>query len=263
MATPPSSQFRDHFAQAAPAYATFRPRYPAALFAALAAYAPARDLAWDCATGSGQAAIGLAEHFEQVVATDASEAQLAAALPHPRVRYQRAPSEASGLPARSVALVTVAQALHWLDRPAFYAEVRRVLVPGGVIGVWTYGLIEIGPGVDELIRTFYGRTVGPYWTPERALVETGYRTIDFPFAELRLPTLHMEAALTLEQLGGYLGTWSAVLRYRAAQGHDPVPELLERVRAHWGGAERPRTVRWPLASRAGRVVGDPDRTRAA
>jgi hypothetical protein len=179
------------------------------------------------------------------------------------VRYQRAPAEASGLAASSVALVTVAQALHWLDRPAFYAEVRRVLVPDGVIAVWTYGLIEIAPDVDELIRTFYDRTVGPYWPPERALVETGYRTIDFPFAELPLPTLHMEAALTLEQLGGYLGTWSAVLRYRAAQGRDPVPELLERVRTGWGGPQRPRTVRWPLTARVGRVTGGALRTGAA
>lgn len=255
MPTPPSSEFRDHFAPAAPAYATFRPRYPTALFAALAAYAPARRLAWDCATGSGQAAIGLAEYFEQVVATDASEAQLAAALPHPRVRYERALADASGLPARAVTLVTVAQALHWLDRPAFYAEAQRVLVPGGVIAAWTYGLIEIGPDVDELIRTFYDRTVGPYWPPERALVETGYRTIDFPFAELHLPPLHMEATLTLEQLGGYLGTWSAVLRYRAARRRDPVPELLERMRTHWGESQRARSVRWPLAGRVGRVAG--------
>jgi SAM-dependent methyltransferase len=262
MATPPPSQFRDQFAQAAPAYATFRPRYPAALFGALAANAPARHLAWDCATGSGQAAIGLAEHFEQVVATDASAAQLAAALPHPRVRYQRATAEASGLSAGSVALVTVAQALHWLDRPAFYAEARRVLMPNGVIAAWSYGLIEIGPEVDALIGTFYDRTVGPYWPPERALVETGYRTIDFPFAELALPARHMEGELTLEQLGGYVTTWSAVLRYRAAQGRDPVPELLEQVRPHWGPA-RTRTVRWPLAGRVGRVAGGADRTGAA
>jgi len=78
--------FRDRFAAAAPAYAAFRPRYPAALFAALADQAPGHHVAWDCATGSGQAAIGLAEHFAQVVATDASAAQLAAALAHPRVR---------------------------------------------------------------------------------------------------------------------------------------------------------------------------------
>jgi SAM-dependent methyltransferase len=246
--------FRDHFASAAPAYAAFRPRYPAPLFAALADCAPGRHLAWDCATGSGQAAIGLAEHFAEVVATDASAAQLAAALAHPRVRYRQAPADASGLAPQSVELVTVAQALHWLDRPAFYAEARRVLAPAGVVAVWCYGLLELGPGLDEPIRAFYEQTVGPYWPPERALVDSGYRTVDFPFAELALPSVAMQAELTLAELGGYLGTWSAVLRYRAARGHDPVPSLLDRLAAPWGGPERRRTARWPLAVRAGRVA---------
>ncbi|HZI22187.1 MAG TPA: class I SAM-dependent methyltransferase [Gemmatimonadales bacterium] len=257
MAHRPRADFRDRFGGAAPAYAAYRPRYPAALFTALATLAPARCRAWDCATGSGQAAIGLAEYFDEVIATDASAAQLAAAQAHPRVRYGRAPAEASGLPARSVDLVTVAQALHWLDTPAFYAEVRRVLVPGGVLAVWCYGLVTIGSGVDELIGDFYHETVGPYWPPERAHVESGYRTIDFPFAELVLPPLVMEAAVTLEELAGYLGTWSAVLRYREARGRDPIPALVERLRAPWGAAERRRTARWDLAVRAGRLPPPP------
>ena len=211
-------------------------------------------MAWDCATGSGQAAIGLADHFEQVEATDASAAQLAAALAHPRVRYRQAPADASGLPPRSVDLVTVAQALHWLDRPAFYAEAGRVLVPGGVVAAWCYGLVELGAGLDQLIHAFYERTVGPYWPPERALVDSAYRTIDFPFAELALPAITMEAEVTLEELGGYLGTWSAVLGYRSARGNDPVAPLLDRLRGAWGGAQRRRPARWPLALRAGRVA---------
>jgi len=212
-------------------------------------------MAWDCATGSGQAAIGLAEHFAQVVATDASAAQLAAALAHPHVRYRQASADASGLAPQSVQLVTVAQALHWLDRPGFYAEARRVLVPGGVVAAWCYGLLELGAGgLDEPIHAFYERTVGPYWPPERALVDAGYRTIDFPFAELPLPPVTMEAELTLTQLGGYLGTWSAVLRYRSARGHDPVAPLLDRLGPEWGGPERRRLARWPLGIRAGRVA---------
>src|SRR5260370_14561020 len=119
MATPPPSQFRDQFAQAAPAYATFRPRYPAALFGALAAHAPARHLAWDCATCSGQAAVGLAEHFQQVVATDASDAQLASAPPQPRVRYQRAAGATSGLSPDSRSRRTAVPPPHSTRPPSF------------------------------------------------------------------------------------------------------------------------------------------------
>ena len=248
------STFRDRFGPVGAAYAGFRPRYPAALFRALAEHAPARRLAWDCATGNGQAALGLAEHFARVVATDASSAQLRAAFAHPRIEYRHAPAEASGLPAASVDLITVAQALHWLDRTAFYGEARRVLAPRGVLAGWCYGLVQIAPDIDAHIRTFYTETVGAYWPPERALVDSGYRTIDFPFPELTVPPLAMEAQLTLDEFAGYIGTWSAVLRYRAATGSDPVGGLLERVRGPWGPPGARQLARWELAVRAGRVA---------
>ena len=113
--------FSDHFAAVAAAYADFRPRYPAALLAWLAEHAPARTLAWDCATGSGQAALDLAPHFARVIATDASAAQIATAPAHPGVEYRLAPAEASGLADASIDLITVAQALHWFDLERFYA----------------------------------------------------------------------------------------------------------------------------------------------
>jgi SAM-dependent methyltransferase len=245
-------EFRDHFSRAASQYAAFRPRYPAALFEALAALAPGRRLAWDCATGSGQAAIGLAAIFDRVVATDASAAQIGAALPHPRVEYRVAPAEDGGLPAGSVDLVTVAQALHWLDRGRFYAEARRVLVPGGVIAVWCYALMEIDPAIDALVRVFYRDTIGPFWPPERSLVESGYRQVEFPFEELALPPMRLEAAMTLPALANYVRTWSAVLRFHEATGSDPVAALEAALRPLWGDPDRPREVRWPLAVRAGR-----------
>jgi SAM-dependent methyltransferase len=243
--------FKDHFSQGSPEYAAFRPRYPDALFAALAERAPGRELAWDCATGSGQAALGLAARFRRVVATDASPQQIAEALPREGVEYRVAHAEESGLPDTSVDLLTVAQALHWLDLEAFYREARRVLAPGGVAAAWCYGLVRTDPAVDPLLERFYTETVGPYWPPERALVDAGYAGLPFPFEEFELPGLHIERALTLPELAGYLGTWSATRRYRQARGSDPVEPFVREIAGWWGPAERPRTMRWPLHLRAG------------
>jgi SAM-dependent methyltransferase len=243
--------FRDLFSRATAEYAAYRPRYPARLFAELAARAPRRELAWDCATGNGQAALGLAEHFRLVIATDGSAAQIAAAVPRDGVTYRVALAETSGLPSSAVDLVTVAQAVHWLDRDAFYREARRVLVPGGVIAVWCYALLEIDHRVDALVRSFYEKTVGPYWLQDRRLVDDGYRTLDFPFDEFELPPLAIEQDLTLDQLGGYLRTWSATQRFVQERGEDPVAPLIDEIAASWGDPAARRRARWPLWVRAG------------
>lgn len=248
-----SSSFPDHFSGVAGAYAEHRPSYPPRLFAWLAEAAPRRDLAWDCATGSGQAAIGLASHFARVVATDASAAQVAAARPRANVEYRVAPAEASGLEGSSFDLVTVGQALHWFDRSAFYAEARRVLRPGGLVAAWTYGgAVLDDPRADAIHRRFYSETVGPYWPPERALVESRYRTIEFPFEEIDPPSFEMEAEWPLASFLGYAGTWSSVMRFRAERGFDPVVELARDLEPLWGDPATPRRIRWPLALRAGR-----------
>lgn len=245
--------FSDHFSGVAGAYAEFRPRYPEALFDWLAGLAPRRELAWDCATGNGQAAVALASRFERVVATDASAEQISAATPHPRVEYRVARAETSGLAADSIDLVTVAQALHWFDRPAFYGEVGRVLRGDGVLAAWTYGHPHLDdPGADAVFQKFYSETVGPYWPPERALVDGGYRALDFPFPEIEPPAFEMETRWPLGALLGYVGTWSATSRFRAAKGFDPVARLARDLASTWGKPEEPRRVRWPLAFRVGR-----------
>jgi ubiquinone/menaquinone biosynthesis C-methylase UbiE len=208
-------------------------------------------LAWDCATGNGQAAIGLAEHFRRVIATDASRAQIASAIPHDRVTYRVARANESGLPPSSADLVAVAQAVHWLDRDTFFREARRVVVSGGVVAVWCYSLLEVDDEVDALVQRFYEHTVGPYWSPERRLVDQGYRTIDFPFDEFPLPPLAIEQDLTLEQLAGYLRTWSATQKYVEECGEDPVVPLMAEIAPWWGAPTNTRRVRWPLSVRAG------------
>ncbi|HEV8263901.1 MAG TPA: class I SAM-dependent methyltransferase [Gemmatimonadales bacterium] len=246
--------FADHFSGVSAAYAAFRPRYPDALFDVLAAAAPACDAAWDCATGSGQAALGLARHFARVIATDASDAQIAHAAPHPRITYRVAAAEASGLPDRSVDLVTAAQAVHWFDRPRFWAEARRVLRPEGVIAVWTYWFFSVEPALDAIVRRFYTDTVGPFWPPERKLTEERYQTIDFPFAEFTLPGFTIEQRVTLDEVAGYIRTWSATRGYVERHGRDPVEDLVRELRPIWGDPTTARLARWPLAVRAGRVA---------
>jgi SAM-dependent methyltransferase len=167
------------------------------------------------------------------------------------VSYGVALAHASGLSSCTVDLVTAAQAVHWFDRDAFFREARRVLVPGGVIAVWCYSLLEIDDRVDRLVRRFYEETVGPYWSPERRLVDEGYRTIDFPFAELELPPVAIEQDLTLDQLGGYLRTWSATQRFAQERGEDPVAPLIAELAAVWGAPSAPRPTHWPLSVRAG------------
>ena len=246
--------FRDHFSSLTAQYAAFRPRYPAALFDYLVQVSPAADAAWDCACGSGQATLALAERFASVIATDASAAQIGAAPAHPKVTYRVARAEASGIDGASIDLIIVAQALHWFDLPEFYAEVRRVLRPGGVLAVWTYGAVQqVDPHIDPLIQELYRDILGPWWPPERRLVDEGYRTLDFPFEEWAPPAFSMEHRWSLPQLLGYFRSWSATGRYVAHHGIDPIAAFGERLRRVWGDPQQERTVKWPLSMRIGRM----------
>jgi SAM-dependent methyltransferase len=245
--------FQDHFSALAPDYARARPSYPPALFEHLAGLAPDRGMAWDCGTGNGQAAIGLAEYFSAVVATDPSTTQLAEAISHPRIVYRRADESSSSLAAGSADIVTAAQSAHWFNLDTFFAEVRRVLRPRGIIAIWCYGLCRVSPEADVLLQRFYGETVGRYWPPERRHIDAAYRSLAFPFVGLPFPELAMERRWTLEQLGDYIRTWSAVDRFRRVHGDDPVEPLLHSLTAAWGARDQPRRVQWPLAGRVGRV----------
>jgi SAM-dependent methyltransferase len=246
------SSFPDHFSGTAASYASYRPRYPASLFAWLAGLAPRRDHAWDCGTGSGQAAEGLAAHFDHVTATDPSVAQLLHAPRVDRVAYVAMTAEQAALTSRAAALVTVAQALHWFEREAFYREVDRVLRAGGVLAVWSYALASIDPQIDSVLERFSSVIVGPYWPRERSLVDSGYRSIALPFPELSPPAFAMEADWDLHQLGGYLTTWSAVNRYRAERREDPVPAVIRAVAELWENPDESRRIRWPLTLRVAR-----------
>lgn len=245
--------FKDHFSGHADDYAAHRPSYPEDLIRYLASLPAARDLAWDCATGNGQAARALAGHFRNVIATDASAEQVASAADATGVAFRVAPAEASGLDDRSVDLITVAQALHWFDIDAFFTEADRVLRPGGVLAAWSYERCTIGDELNELVEAVFER-VEPFWPPERDLVDDGYRSIALPWAEIKTPTFEMTADWTAPDMLGYMQTWSAARRYFAEHRVEATAAIEASFVARWGPAAR--RVCWPLSVRVARKPGN-------
>ncbi len=246
-----AQSFKDYFSQQSVTYAQSRPRYPEALFAFLVQQVGSCQRAWDAGCGNGQASVGLAAHFEQVVATDPSRAQLDQAEAPAHVRFVKAAETCSELADASVDLVTVAQALHWFDRPRFYEEVRRVLRPGGWVACWTYNLPRFDPGVDALVDRFYHDQVGSFWNMERRFVEAGYATLDFPFREVQAPPFEIRTVWSLDQLLQYLRSWSATRHFMEARGVDPVEAYETDFSRVWGSPETEREGRWPVHMRLG------------
>jgi SAM-dependent methyltransferase len=246
-------RFQDHFSRQARNYARYRPQYPDGLFAWLASEAPCRRLAWDCGTGNGQAALRLAAHFDRVVATDASADQLQHAVAHDRIEYRVARAEDSGLEPGGVSVVTVAAAVHWFDLTRFYQEVRRGAAPDGLLAVWTYHQPFIAPAIDRALMRYHDEVVGDYWPEGFHFVIDHYRRLPFPFAEIPSPPFEAEAHWDLDQLRGFLGSWSATQRYREERGEDPVMHVWPEFEQAWDRPAQPRRIRFPLYLRVGRV----------
>jgi SAM-dependent methyltransferase len=242
--------FKDHFSRQAADYAKFRPRYPREMFEYLGTIAPSRKLAWDCGTGNGQAAIQLAEVFDRMIATDASEKQIANAQPHERVEYHVAPAEDSGIQSGVLDLIIVAQALHWFDLDRFYVEARRVLKPNGILAASAYNLLQIEPTIDAVVNRYYYEVVGPFWPPERKLVEQ-FAKLPFQFQEIDPPKFEMTALWNLDHLLGYLRTWSSTQRFIAGRSSDPLEQITDGLSGAWGDRQQTRNVTWPLVVRIG------------
>jgi SAM-dependent methyltransferase len=234
-------------------YARFRPQYPPALAAYLASVAPDRVLALDVGCGTGQLTLPLAREFERVVGADPGADQLANARPHERVLYVRAGAEHLPVADHSASLIAAAQAAHWFKLPAFYKEVRRVARKRGILALISYGVLSLEPPLDQPFRRFYGEVLGPYWPPERKLVDAGYAGMPFPFAELAAPQLEIEVEWTLPEFLGYVSTWSALLRAQQAGRPDLLHAFARELAPIWGEAGHKWRIRWPLNMRVGTV----------
>lgn len=238
--------FKDHFSGHAGSYAAARPVYPQSLFAYLASLCTKHDLAWDCATGNGQAARSLAPHFEKIVASDASREQIAAAQPHPKIEFRVATAEESGLPNDTVDLITVAQALHWFDTERFFIEAARVLKLDGILAIWSYERTSLPAELSNIIEKAYTETAA-YWPPERRFVENHYRDFTFPMSEIAAKPFEMQLAWTVDQMLAYMRTWSGTQRYMRTTGRDPIALFEQEFKEAWGAGAR--DVRWPLTLR--------------
>lgn len=246
-----AAPFPDHFSAVAAQYAQARPEYPQALFDWVASIAPARGLAWEAGCGSGQASRDLAPRFARVHATDPSAAQIAQARAPGNVRFAVEPAERCSLRDGVADVACVAQALHWFDQPAFFAECARVLKPGGVLVAWGYQDIEVPAALAEANAALQDEVRG-WWPPQRASIDAAYADVDWPFPRIDAPRFQMTADWPLARLLGYYASYSATKRCSEATGRDPVAMHASRLAAAWGDPDAERTLRWPLFVHAGR-----------
>ena len=243
---------KDKFSKQAETYAKYRPGYPKELFELILNHIQTRVAALDCATGNGQTAKELANNFIKVFATDISQTQLDNAVKAENIFYSRQAAEHTTFEENTFDLITVSQALHWLDIESFYDEVKRVAKPGGVIAIWMYSLVSISPAIDELInKKHYRETLGNYWDYERKHVDDNYSTIPFPFSEITVPPIQMTLYWSLDELKGYLESWSALQNFISANQYNPVDELVKNIRPYW--KEEKMKIIFPLYLRMGKV----------
>jgi len=245
---------KDLFSNQASLYAQYRPGYPHELYEYILQQVNNRQLAWDCATGNGQAAVELARYFDQVMATDISEKQLHQAQPHEKITYTVSTAEQTPFNSNSFDCITVAQAYHWFQFEAFAKEVTRVAKPGAIVAIWGYSLVVCEEeDINALIKTFYRETVGAYWDKERKYVDDHYATVPFPYEPLPSKEFKITVEWNRQQLIGYFNTWSSVQHFIKAHQYNPVDELAAAIEKLWPD-DKSRNFYFPLFLKLGRVV---------
>ena len=243
---------KDFFSDHSKVYASFRPTYPEELYQFIFQHVRGRSAAWDCATGNGQAARSLANYFDKVFATDISQQQIDQAVRAENIFYSISRAEQTPFREKQFDLITVGQALHWIDVNEFYSEVNRVAKSNGLLAVWGYNVLAVQPEIDELLSDYYYNIVGPYWDSARRLVEEEYNNIPFPFQNIQAPKFAIRVNWSLEQFAGYLTSWSSTQKYIKSNKDNPVLHFLQRVQKFWDEREN-KTVVFPIFMKLGRI----------
>jgi len=245
----------DHFSSTSREYSFSRPIYPDVLYKFLNDITPNKDMAWDCATGNGQAAIGLCKYFKNVVASDASKGQLEYQFNRNNITYEMFPAEKANIKDNSVDLITVAQAAHWFDLNNFYKEVTRISNSNGVLAIWAYGMHKIDNDIDKISEKLNvdGDILGKYWPRETNYVKEDYKTIPFPFKEVTAPKFEMTVNWNLDELVSYMQTWSAVKRFSTERKFNPLSLVMEELESLWGKHDKQKVVKWDINLRVGKI----------
>lgn len=243
--------YSDLFSKQSEDYKKYRPSYPMDLIEFIVNLCVEKNIAWDCGTGNGQCAWHLADFFETVIASDPSESQIANAFKHPKINYRIEKAERSTLNSESVDLVTAAQSVHWFHLDSFYAEIKRVLKPGGVVAFWCYGLPSCCKNIDEVIHFYHDHTVGKFWQDENRLIDKKYATIPFPFNEVKSPVFTIRKEMDLENVRGWLKTWSATQKFADHFHHDPVPDVIKMLEPKWSNPSQTKLFEWKIHMRVG------------
>ena len=245
-------EFKDLFSKQSATYAKYRPGYPIALFEYLSSLVPEKNMAWDVATGNGQSAISLSRYFKQVIATDASEQQIAHATPAENIIYKTEPAEYSSLADESINLITVAQALHWFNFEKFYKEVNRVIKNNGIIAAWAYTIPSHNEEVNQLINHFHDEVVGSYWQAENKLIIDEYKAIPFPFEAIASPQFMIEKQMNLCELIGHLQSWSATQKFIQDKKTDPTEKLFNQLLLYWKNPDESKNISWKIILKVGK-----------
>ena len=234
------------FTKQSSAYATFRPEYPRSLFEFLSGKVKSNQLAWDCATGTGQAARSLSQYFDQVIATDISLSQINEASGEDNIIFKEASAEKSPLQSESVDLITIAQAIHWFDLDQFYKEVDRVLKPGGLISAWGYGFFKCREDLNAVFDHFSYEILKPYWSDRNWFLVDGYPGLKLPYTKLETPSVFLEVEWNFEQVKGYLKSWSAYQKFIDENHQDPFMRIEQDLKTIWGSPETKHSFKWDI-----------------
>lgn len=242
-------------------YQKYRPTYPPSLYQFFADVCRTGtgtlESAVDVGCGTGLSTRPLCEYFHHVTGIDISETQInMARAAHAQSNLSFVVSEAERLtvmPDDSTDLVTVAQAIHWINQEPFYRELDRILKPGGSLIVYGYGncVLDNDKG-NQVIDKFYRQDLLGFWDSRRRHIDNLCQEICLPFPGwTRNSDFVIQYRWTAAEVVGYLSTWSAWQSYLK---QNPESDLLMGIQQQLEEIYQDQkvTITWPVFLLLGR-----------